>query len=214
MDAGERGRATRQEYESAERAAHYAKLRWTRSPRARRTAAREERIVRGMLTRCGPLAVVLDVPCGTGRFGRALAEAAGNPRVIAADASLAMLAEHPDGTQRVAGSAAALPFIADCADAVLCARLLHHFETSMQRSAVLTELARVSRRWVVTSYYDMRSWQAFRNRVRGRFRGRWPVPREVFEADVRRAGLVVRDRVPLLRGISEQVWVLLEREDA
>ena len=165
-----------------------------------------------LLGRCGTLHTALDVPCGTGRFQGVLRTAPGVPRVVSADASLAMLGEHPDG-ERLAASAAALPFRAAAFDAVLCARLLHHFETSAQRAAVMAELARVSRRWVVASYYDMRSWQAFRNRVRKRFRGRWPVPRAVFQADALQAGLTVRARVPLLRGISEQVWVLLEKGD-
>jgi SAM-dependent methyltransferase len=212
MDAHERGRATRQEWESETRAAHYARGRWTRSRRARRTAACEERIVRDLLADCGPLADALDVPCGTGRFQDVLRTAPGAPRLVSVDASLAMLGEHPDG-ERLAASVAALPFRAVAFDAVLCARLLHHFKTSAQRTAVMAELARVSRRWVVASYYDMRSWQALRNGVRRRFRGRWPVPRAVFEADALQAGLTVRARVPLLRGISEQVWVLLEKGD-
>ena len=77
MDAHERGRATRQEWESEARAAHYARSRWTRSRRARRTAAREERIVHDLLGRCGTLHTALDVPCGTGRFQGVLRTAPG-----------------------------------------------------------------------------------------------------------------------------------------
>ena len=101
----------------------------------------------------------------------------------------------------------------DAVDLVFCSRLLHHFEHSAQRVDVMRELARVSRRWLIASYFDAACFQAWRNRVRGRFRGRWPVPQRVFESDAANAGWQVRARRAMLPGISEQVWLLMERKE-
>ena len=207
--SGRRARELRGKYEEPGRAGHYAAERWTRSRRARRSAAREERLVRLLLKDCGPLRRVLDLPCGAGRFHALLAAHA--EQVVAADAALAMLREHPP-TTCLAASADLLPLVDGCVDLVLCARLLHHFAEAAERRGILAELARVSSRWVIASYFDSASFQAWRNRVRGRFNSRFPVPRTVFLADADAAGLRLRCRLPLRRGISEQVWVLLEKE--
>lgn len=205
-----RAQELRQEYEDGARAAHYASNRWTRSRRARRAARKEAAIVEGFLRDAGPVDEILDVPCGTGRFH---AQLQGHASVWSVDASLAMLGEHRGVAVRgAAASAHSLPFRDGAVDLVFCSRLLHHFETSEQRRQVLLELARVSRRWVLASYFDAACFQAWRNKVRGRFRGRWPIPRAVFEADAIAAGLRIHARRALLPGFSEQIWVLLERE--
>jgi ubiquinone/menaquinone biosynthesis C-methylase UbiE len=202
-----RPRKLRQEYESTRRAAHYRDDRWTRSRRARRTNAKELAIVGAFVEGCGTLDDVLDMPCGSGRFRELLRRSA--TRLWSADASLEMLRAAPTGSQLQA-SAHALPLVGDAVDLILCSRLLHHFEHGIERAAVLDELARVSRRWVILSYFDAACLQAWRNRLRGRFRGRFPVARRSFAAEVAAAGLVERRRRYIRRGFSEQVWVLLE----
>jgi len=209
----------RQEYESTSRAAHYRDDRWTRSARARRTNALELSIVDEFVTRCrrqqsGHVAgaaprfeSALDLPCGTGRFRELLESHVTS--LLSADASFEMLAAAPSSPQLQA-SAHALPLVDDAVEFVLCSRLVHHFETSAERQVVLRELSRVSRRWLVLSYFDRANFQAWRSLLRGKLRGRFPISRSRFQDDINAAGLREVERRYIRRGISEQVWVLLE----
>ena len=156
----------------------------------------------------GPPRSVLDIPCGTGRFQHLLAEHAES--VLALDASLEMLQAASTGSPRLQASAHAVPLVDGFADVVLCSRLLHHFEHPEERIRVLQELARVCTKGVILSYFDRACWQAWRNRVRGRLRGRFPIPKDQFLRECSEAGLIERERRYILRGISEQVWVRLE----
>ncbi|MBL7007768.1 MAG: class I SAM-dependent methyltransferase, partial [Planctomycetes bacterium] len=108
-------------------------------------------------------------------------------------------------------SAAALPFAADSFDLVFCFRLLHHFAQPAERQAVLAELARVSRRWALVSYFDAASFQAWRHRVRGRRTVRFAQSNRAFDQESAAAGFAPRRRLWVARGISEQVLALLER---
>lgn len=201
----------RAEYEAAGRAEHYAAERWAATAHGRRTDRREQRIVARWLRACAPLERVLDVPCGTGRFRPLLEEHA--VRACAADAARPMLARH-GGALRLQASAHALPFAGRSFDLVLCSRLLHHLAGAAERAAVLAELARVARRWAIVSHFDAASLQAWRSRQRRRTDGRHAISRGRFRAEAAAAGWRERERAWVLRGISEQTWVLLEREPA
>ena len=199
----------RGEYEAAGRAEHYASGRWDATTHARRTDRREQKIVARWLRGCAPVACALDVPCGTGRF-RPLLE--GNaPLVLAVDAARSMLVGH-GGALRLQASAHALPFSAGSFDLVLCSRLLHHFAASAEREAVLQELARVSRRWAIVSHFDASRFQAWRSRRRRRADGRHAISCRQFRAEAEAAGWRERHRAWVLRGVSEQAWVFLEKE--
>lgn len=197
----------RSEYEDSSRAAHYRDDRWTRSPRARRTNAKELAIVETFVKQCGGLASMLDVPCGTGRFRSMLQQHCSTLWSI--DASFEMLAAAP-GSAQLQASAHQLPLVDNSVDFILCSRLLHHFQTSAERATVLAELARVSKRFVVLSYFDNANFQAWRNKVRGKFRGRFPISRAQFTNEIDAVGLKECGRHYIQRGWSEQVWVLLE----
>jgi len=47
-------------------------------------------------------------------------------------------------------------------DAVFCNRLLHHIRSALERAAFLRELRRVTRRYLVVSFFDYRSFEALR----------------------------------------------------
>ena len=207
----------RQEYESENRAQHYRENRWTRSPRARRTDAKEQAIVESfvqhaatMMPAESPISRVLDLPCGTGRFRKLLERNCKD--VWSGDASREMLMQAPPSTG-LQMSAHAIPLVEESVDLILCSRLLHHFEHPQQRLAVLQELARVSQRWTILSYFDSANFQAWRNKLRGKFRGRFPIPQTTFQSEIQSAGWAERKRVYIARGVSEQVWVLLEKRD-
>jgi len=188
----------------------YAGERWRGSRHARRTARREARLVARLLATCGPLDTALDVPCGTGRLLPLLGIRV--PRLAGADGALEMLREarhQGPAPPLCVADAAHLPFASACTDLVLCMRLLHHFPAAADRRTVLAELARVSRRWVLVSYFDRASVQAWRQRRRPR--ARYPVARRDFAGDLAAAGLRERRRAWVARGWSEQVLVLAER---
>jgi len=105
--------------------------------------------------------VVLDVGTGLAEIPdqvrTELASSGARPRVVGMDAveSIARAARSRLGTA-VVGDALHLPFRSASVDVVMCSQLLHHFETDAAR-AVLAELHRVSRGWIVVA--DLRrSW--------------------------------------------------------
>ncbi len=214
----DRARQLRGAYEAGGVAAHYAGARWQASRHARRTDRRERAIVLSFLARSGPLDRILDVPCGASRMLATLAGAeSGEPhRVIAVDVAAAMLAAArttaADGAAPwlLQASATRLPLAHGCVDLVLCMRLLHHFASPSERVHVLAELARVTRRYVITSYFDAASLQAWRGRVLRKRRRRFVQPARAFAAEAHAAGLRIVARRWVLRHVSEQVLVLLE----
>jgi SAM-dependent methyltransferase len=84
---------------------------------------------------------VLDLGCGKGRFGRALADR--GAEVIGLDISAGMLAS-ADGLDRVQASARRLPFASATFDAVVAVEVLEHVETQWL-DVVLAEARRVLR---------------------------------------------------------------------
>lgn len=185
-----------------------------RTPRA---AARDARLVRAVLRRAGVRLFAdargLDAPCGTGRMAEALRAALGpEGRWCGADISAEMLGRVPRGARGalVRGSAFALPFEDDAFDLVLCCRFLHHHADPAARRAALGELARVSRGWVVASWWDAASWKG-RRVLRGRARGgrpgtRTPIRWAELRADLAAAGLDPIARAHSLRYVSPQAF--------
>ena len=100
---------------------------------------------------------VLDAPCGAGRFSEILASR--GARVLALDLSPAMLRT----AARVAAGAARgelerLPLADRSVEGALCFRFLHHVPSSAQRARILAELTRVSKSFVVVSFFH--PWSA------------------------------------------------------
>ncbi len=117
---------------------------------------RLRRLLRDVTKRLPPHAVVLDMPCGTGRIDRWLLEESFH--VVAADVSGAMLevarrkmGPVPAGSELLAADAHCLPFRSKSVDAVFSIRFVHLLDRAA-RLAALTELARVSRDWVLVEY--------------------------------------------------------------
>lgn len=138
---------------------------------------REQHIVEALLTTCqlqgGSL---LDVPCGYGRF-TALFTRLGI-FATGADASggmvrLAREEQVPSGRGRwLHADIFALPFADATFDCTLSIRLLHHRFSHEERLRMLRELARVSRRFVLLSFYLStplhnlaRHWRGTRGRL-------------------------------------------------
>lgn len=87
---------------------------------------------------------VLDLACGTGRYGR-IAVQAGARRVVGADNSAPMLeAGHDPAVQRVLAPMTSLPFASGCFDVILCGLATGHLPPDLMRQAV-AEMGRILR---------------------------------------------------------------------
>ena len=167
------------------------------------------------------MASVLDVPCGTGRLREGAMAAVGTgdelPSWTGVDVSHEMLTQvDAEGAALIRASADALPFPAGSFDLVLCCRLLHHLPEASQRRAVLAELARVGRRYVIASYWDASSYQGWRRRTKGvlRRKGRAETRRavewDVLRGEIEECGMRVVGRTHSLRFVSQQAFFLAE----
>lgn len=147
------------------RASRYA-TRFERGSR-RRIDRREQRAVRKIFAELNGCRRVLDVPSGTGRFLAALAQ--DNREVIEMDVALEIL---EFGRQRAAklglraefmpGDACHLPLSSNSIDVIFCNRLLHHITSAPERAVFLNEFHRVTRRYVVVSFFDYLAFGALR----------------------------------------------------
>jgi ubiquinone/menaquinone biosynthesis C-methylase UbiE len=127
----------------------------------------ERAALRELLSKVGNVPVALDIPSGTGRLSTVLAEH--SRRVILADLSPMMLEV---AREDMAGQSAdylltgaekiALPDRS--VDLLFSHRFLHHITDPQLRHQMLCEFARVTRRYVVISYYA----QALRGYLRFR----------------------------------------------
>jgi SAM-dependent methyltransferase len=133
----------------------------TRDRRRFRHYDREQALLERWLRLCEPGSVVLDLPCGTGRFST-LVPACGH-RLIRADLSYPMVAH----ARRLGPNAgvigdvccdlAAPPLAAGSVDIVLVWRLFHHCRTPEDREMVLRQARRLARRYVIISFYNRAS---------------------------------------------------------
>jgi len=196
-------------YATAGDAANYRDRRFGRSRHGRTVDAAERRIVDDLVRRLGVRGPVLDVPCGTGRFIPVFAGA--GCEVLAGDVSSEMLAL----ARRTAGEVGAacrctaldarqLPMLDGCVELAFAMRLLHRVRDPAERVAVLRELGRVSRRWVLFSFYNRRSARGLRDQLRGRYPGE---TRSAIRRDVAEAGLRLEEFLPVGR-LARQTLVL------
>jgi ubiquinone/menaquinone biosynthesis C-methylase UbiE len=206
-------------YRDAAVAAGYDSWRYE-SPRGRRRNRRDLAAIGRALDeasrRESPVRTALDVPCGTGRLVPLLV--ARSITSTGADISIEMLRE----TSRKVGksfpifqaSADAIPLREGSVDAVFAIRFLFHLDRA-SRVAVLREMARVSRRWLILDVrhrYNLR-WIGWRIRhaagllpqVQHRF------SRAGLEEELAEAGLTVRGVFPSRRyfGWASDKWTVL-----
>lgn len=166
--------------------------------------------------------VVVDVPCGTGRMLPILAAA--GLRLLACDVSPAMLAQALErnrgakGIEYLLGDATSLPLESASVDGIVSVRFVMHL-TSDERGTLLREFARVTRRWVIVEYSRDSVWHRWRGRFRGLILQLLKRPRlypasasaDQIRCEAVGAGLTIRKWAWTLRGLSQSVFVVMEK---
>lgn len=169
----------------------------------------------------GTLPVLLDAPCGFGRFtGLLLGLGA---RLVSCDLSFPMveraLENEPD--PRHMGGAVAdvrgrLPFHDGAFSVVVSMRLFHHLREENDRKAVLGEFARVARDGAVLSFYRAGGLHKMQRRIRKLFKKSQRkikmLPGRTFENEAEAAGFSVVRIVPLFPGLHAQRIAVLKKK--
>lgn len=168
---------------------------------------RDEYLARRALAIAGEPGLVLDLPCGAGRFWPVLAEKRSRV-IIGADNSPAMIdvalqTQRPEIVERVRPlhTSAFDISLPDCAvDSIFCMRLLHHVGSADHRLAMLREFYRVTRDSVIVSLWvdgNFKAWrrkrlEAQRSHDGAAYQNRFVVPANTVESEFRMAGFRIQ----------------------
>lgn len=176
---------------------------------------RDEQLARRALALADDPGLVLDLPCGAGRFWPLLAEKQ-NRTIIGADNSEAMIqiacqSQPADVTKRVQPlhtSAFAIDMPDNAVDSIFCMRLLHHIGEAEHRAALLREFHRVTRDSVIISLWvdgNFKAWKRKRTEQRRGSRGeqdgyqnRFVLPVATVEQEFSQAGFHIQERLDFL----------------
>ncbi|HLA32990.1 MAG TPA: class I SAM-dependent methyltransferase [Pseudomonas sp.] len=174
--------------------------------------------------------LVLDLPCGAGRFWPLLAEQP-NRVILAADNSAAMLAtaraaQPAEVVARInclQTSAFAIDLDANAVDCIFCIRLLHHIESAEHRLAILREFHRVSRDTVIVSLWVDGNYKAWKRRRLEQRRAaqerptqkqnRFVVAKQVIEHEFKQAGFQIIGHLDFLPGYAMWRTYVLRKEN-
>jgi ubiquinone/menaquinone biosynthesis C-methylase UbiE len=204
-------------YRSAQVADDYDFHRFSTPERQKRNA-RKWAAIRKALSLTQGVRVILDLPCGTGRFTGALARE--GYEIVGSDISMEMLqkaASIPDGRQpNIRGYLQAngekLPLRDASLDCVVCIRFMMHVDPAT-RVRILREFNRVSRRWVIVDYRHKYTFRYVLTHTFGKLGfGRTPLARvstaELHE-EFRQAGLKILEIVRVSTPLLSDKWVVL-----
>jgi ubiquinone/menaquinone biosynthesis C-methylase UbiE len=176
---------------------------------------RDEQLARKALSVAGEPGLVLDLPCGAGRFWPLLAEKP-NRVIIGADNSADMIetacksqsAEVVKRVRALQTSAFEIDLPDNSVDSIFCMRLLNHIGDPQHRLAMLKEFYRVTRETVIISLWvdgNFKSWKRKRQEARRRARGdkgdyqnRFVIPRETAEREFKEAGFRIQERLDFI----------------
>ena len=177
--------------------------------------SRDEQLARRALALAGEPGVVLDLPCGAGRFWPLLAEKP-NRVIIGADNSEAMIetacaAQPPEVVARVRPlqtSAFAIDLPDNSVDSIFCMRLFHHIGEAAHRKTILSEFQRVSRDSVILSLWVDGNFKAWRRKKLEQrrsaraepdsYQNRFVLPAETVEEEFKAAGFRIQERLDFL----------------
>ena len=200
-----------------ERAASY-NTKYERELHKRISMWRERRLLNDLLDMAGKVDRALDVPCGAGRLSPLMAERARDLFEVDFSREMLKLCRRNAVAYRAIVAAASvfqLPFPDASFDLVLSIRLSHHIPLHEARLDHLRELFRVSRRFVLVTFFGEES---VKNRLRNLYRrlgGRKGAKLTLSKAEVRALAAERGFRVVAMRSISRvfsgHYFTLLEK---
>jgi ubiquinone/menaquinone biosynthesis C-methylase UbiE len=187
--------------------------------------SREKQCVRQLLKDYGSGSRVLDIACGTGRMLPLLMEK--GFKITAADYSGFMIENAMAGIKTMndncdiefgVENAMCMSFPDESFDIVLCNRLIHHFADPQDRVTLLRELARVSRKTVIISFFWSLSWDALTFFLKyfisgSELQDRVPISISTIRRDIDMADMEIKHILPKKRFISKQCYLLLEKKN-
>jgi ubiquinone/menaquinone biosynthesis C-methylase UbiE len=186
---------------------------------------RDEQLARKALALVDEPGLVLDLPCGEGRFWPVLAEKS-NRAIIGADSSesmlkIAMQTQPADVVKRVQPmliSAFDIALPDNAVDSIFCMRLFHHVGEAEHRLAILRELERVTRDSVILSLWvdgNFKAWQRKRaEKSRGQvgYQNRFVLSAATVEKEFEQAGFRIQEQLDFLPLYAmRRVYVLRKR---
>lgn len=220
QQAAEQGSAYQSEFEDLASATDYNEQ-FRRKPLKLGVTGRERRLIRRFLKPLGRSNAILEIPCGGGRLTPGYADLA--ELVIGADVAIGQIAYGRAHSRLstpcvwLTASAFHIPLRDRSVDGTVCIRLTHHLPTSAERERLFGELLRVSRRFVVVTFFDRYSLKNLTYRLRHPFRGGPPkltMTRGEVAALARAGGAKLARVAPLSRIGSGHRYALLLKSGA
>ena len=172
------------------------------------------RALRRALRQVEPAGRLLDIPCGTGRFSRQLAEA--GFQVVASDISMEMLAMMPPTApvRRFQGDIFHLPFRDQTFAVVVCIRFFNLVDR-VKRVEAVREMARVADVVIAGYYhkYTLKYASRWLKHRLGLHRGNNPrLSRAALADEIQQTGLRLVQVIPVAPLLSEEWLVVLRRQ--
>lgn len=150
-----------------------------RDKRTKRWSTNQEfRLLNRLLAGQAHCETLLNIPCGGGRLSETIAAA--TDTLIEADTAIGQLLYARQQSNNVAhrlwltASVFHIPFKDESVDATVCCRLCHHLPTPKERERLVAELLRVTRRFVIMTFFDYHSPKNYLRRLRQPFNKKPP----------------------------------------
>lgn len=164
--------------------------------------------------------LILDVPCGTGRLSPLILH--NGFKWLGADISYEMMEVAREKTSKFKNAignvrleSEHMPFNSDSIDCVASIRFIYHVPTIEGRIAILREMRRISKKWVIIDYNYPNPVRTLYRRigylVKPPKRKRRLSMREIYD-ELEAAGLKVYRTFPVSRMLSDNVILLCEKQ--
>jgi SAM-dependent methyltransferase len=184
---------------------------------------REMNILERFLERVSPESgIVLDIPCGYGRFSSLFRKRGWD--LVSSDYSFSMVSRAMESGREstglkdwgvVADAKKGLPFKEGIFPVLLCMRFWHHVHDPAERKAILDFFSQVTSGWVILSYYQVNALHRLQRRFRRKLKKNPTrikmISREEFIDEVQGSGFECTRVAPLFRGIHAQHVALLKK---
>lgn len=146
--------------------------------RMKKVNVKEQRFAEYVASIVGSNAVMLDIPCGSGRFTEKFKKLR---QVYSFDYNYSMLFEAYKNFKDIntvyfaQASITDIPLPDNSVDLVFCMRMMHHIDSIELFNQIIGELARVSSEWIFISFYRNESLKNIRRRILGRRLSGYPI---------------------------------------